>query len=79
MVNLSKRHILSIFSIHLDNISPLNVIDGPQSAEGEKNMINPSDINNKKYKGLFDISRFKFPIFIIVLILDYVEWVDLKV
>jgi len=47
MVNLSKEYISLIFSIHLDNISLLNVIEGPQSAEGEKNIINPLD-NNKK-------------------------------
>jgi len=37
-----------MFLIHLDNISSLNVIEGPQSAEGEEKPLNTSH-HNKKY------------------------------
>jgi hypothetical protein len=48
LIQSFKKNISSIFSIHLDNLSLLNVIEGPQSAEGVKRSINASD-STKKY------------------------------
>ncbi len=46
MVYLFKQYIL--FLIYLGDISLLNIVDGPQSVEGDKNRTNPSDITHKK-------------------------------
>jgi len=48
---------LFIFSVHSDNISPVNTIEGPQNTEGEKSTINTLDDTNKK-----DLSTSKFPL-----------------
>lgn len=44
MVNLSQP----ILSIHLDELSVLNIVQGSQSMEGEKRTATPSEISYKK-------------------------------
>jgi hypothetical protein len=47
-VNLSTHNLSSAFSIHLDHISLIHVIEEPQSAEGEENTIHSSILNHHK-------------------------------